>query len=167
MSLRALTHEGGEVSGAIACLVDVSDSIAMREELRRRATHDELTGCLNRAAITRSLEQDIAELLEICDRADASLGTAEGYPVSLSAEFHTRMARATHNPAIGMLVQSFHEAMLTSLRRAQEEDPQVGVKGTAEHREFVMAVQDRDPVTAEAIMRRHLARTAERLRPHS
>jgi len=61
VSLRALTHEGGEVSGAIACLVDVSDSIAMREELRRRATHDELTGCLNRAAITRSLEQEIAD----------------------------------------------------------------------------------------------------------
>jgi diguanylate cyclase (GGDEF)-like protein/PAS domain S-box-containing protein len=61
VSLRALTHEGGEVSGAIACLVDVSDSIAMREELRRRATHDELTGCLNRAAITRALEQSIAD----------------------------------------------------------------------------------------------------------
>ena len=61
VSLRALTHEGGEVSGAIACLVDVSDSIAMREELRRRATHDELTGCLNRAAITRALEESMAE----------------------------------------------------------------------------------------------------------
>ncbi len=59
VSLRALTHEDGEVSGAIACLVDVSDSIAMREELRRRASHDELTGCLNRAAITRALEQSI------------------------------------------------------------------------------------------------------------
>ena len=59
VSLRALTHEGGAVSGAIACLVDVSDSIAMREELRRRATHDELTGCLNRAAITRALEETI------------------------------------------------------------------------------------------------------------
>jgi diguanylate cyclase (GGDEF)-like protein/PAS domain S-box-containing protein len=59
VSLRALTHEGGEVSGAIACLVDVSDSIAMREELRTRATHDELTGCLNRAAITRALQQSI------------------------------------------------------------------------------------------------------------
>ena len=61
ISLRALTHEDGEVSGAIACVGDVSDSIAMREELRRRATHDELTGCLNRAAITRALEQSIAE----------------------------------------------------------------------------------------------------------
>ncbi len=61
VSLRALTHEGGEISGAIACLVDVSDSIAMREELRRRATHDELTGCLNRAAITRALEENIED----------------------------------------------------------------------------------------------------------
>jgi diguanylate cyclase (GGDEF)-like protein/PAS domain S-box-containing protein len=69
VSLRALTHEGGEVSGAIACLVDVSDSIAMREELRRRATHDELTGCLNRAAITRALEQSIAESDDADERA--------------------------------------------------------------------------------------------------
>jgi diguanylate cyclase (GGDEF)-like protein/PAS domain S-box-containing protein len=61
ISLRALTHEGGAVSGAIACVADVSDSIAMREELRRRAAHDELTGCLNRAAITRAVEQNIAE----------------------------------------------------------------------------------------------------------
>jgi diguanylate cyclase (GGDEF)-like protein/PAS domain S-box-containing protein len=61
VSLRALTHEDGEVSGAIACLVDVTDSIAMREELRRRATHDELTGCLNRAAITRELEKSISD----------------------------------------------------------------------------------------------------------
>ncbi len=61
VSLRALTHESGEVSGAIACLVDVTDSITMREELRRRASHDELTGCLNRAAITRALEQSIQD----------------------------------------------------------------------------------------------------------
>jgi diguanylate cyclase (GGDEF)-like protein/PAS domain S-box-containing protein len=60
VSLRALTHEDGEVSGAIACVADVTDSIAMREELRRRATYDELTGCLNRPAITRALSEDIA-----------------------------------------------------------------------------------------------------------
>ncbi len=59
VSLRALTHEDGEVSGAIACVADVTDSIGMREELRRRATYDELTGCLNRPAITRALREDI------------------------------------------------------------------------------------------------------------
>lgn len=60
IGLRALTREG-EVSGAIACVADVTDSIEMREELRRRATYDELTGCLNRPAIRRALEQHISD----------------------------------------------------------------------------------------------------------
>jgi GntR family transcriptional regulator, transcriptional repressor for pyruvate dehydrogenase complex len=114
----------------------------------------------------RADERDIAELLDICDRSDAALASAAGYSVSLSGEFHTRLARATHNPAIEMFAQSFHGPMLTSLLRAQEEDPHVGVKGSAEHRELVMAVQARDVTTAQEIMRQHLARTAERLRPH-
>ena len=114
----------------------------------------------------RADDNDIAELLEICDRADAQLGTGAEYSVSLSAEFHTRVARATHNPAIEAFAQSFHGPMLASLMRAQEEDSAVGVLGTAEHREFVMAVQKRDVEKAEAVMREHLARTADRLRPH-
>ncbi len=69
VSLRALTSQDGEVSGAIACIADVTDSIAMREELRRRATFDELTGCLNRPAITRALAKDIAEGGEGGERA--------------------------------------------------------------------------------------------------
>lgn len=111
-------------------------------------------------------DADIAELLDICDRGDEALATDNEYPVALSAEFHTRVARATHNPAIEMFARSFHDPMVASLQRAQEEDPQVGVLGTAEHREFVMAVKERDTHSAEAIMRKHLARTAERLQPH-
>lgn len=111
-------------------------------------------------------EDDIADLLDICDRGDEALTTDNEYPVALSAEFHTRVARATHNPAIEMFARSFHGPMVASLQRAQEEDPQVGVLGTAEHREFVMAVKERDAQAAEAIMRKHLARTAERLQPH-
>lgn len=114
----------------------------------------------------RATEQDIADLLDICDRADAALKTGEEYPVSLSAEFHTRLSRATHNPAIEMFAQSFHGPMLRSLLRAQEEDPQVGVKGSEEHRRLVLAIRDGNPEQAEAIMREHLARTAKRLRPH-
>jgi GntR family transcriptional regulator, transcriptional repressor for pyruvate dehydrogenase complex len=113
----------------------------------------------------RADEQDIAELLEICDRAQ-SLQESEGeYPVSLSAEFHVRVARATHNPALELLARSFQGPMLRSLMRAQEGDPQVGIKGAEEHREFVEAVRLRDVAAATAVMTTHLARTAERLRP--
>jgi GntR family transcriptional repressor for pyruvate dehydrogenase complex len=114
----------------------------------------------------RADEQDIAELLEICDRAEALIKSADAYPVSLSAEFHVRVAKASHNPAIEMLAQSFHGPVLASLVRAQEEDPKVGIVGTAEHREFVLAVQRRDTDAALAVMTKHLARTAERLRAH-
>jgi GntR family transcriptional repressor for pyruvate dehydrogenase complex len=112
----------------------------------------------------RADEQDIAELLEICDRAEAMLESDNAYSVSLSAEFHVRVAKASHNPAIEMLAESFHGPVLASLVRAQEEDPKVGIVGTAEHREFVLAVQRRDVEAATAVMSRHLARTAERLR---
>lgn len=112
----------------------------------------------------RAEAQDIAELQEICDRAENTLESGEGYSVSLSAEFHVRVARATHNPAIELLARTFHGPMLRSLMRAQEGDPQVGVKGTGEHREFVEAVRMRDVAAATAVMTAHLARTAERLR---
>jgi diguanylate cyclase (GGDEF)-like protein/PAS domain S-box-containing protein len=59
ISLRALTHQDGVVSGAIACVSDVTDSARMRAELERRATFDELTECFNRAAIMRAPQADI------------------------------------------------------------------------------------------------------------
>lgn len=114
----------------------------------------------------RASEDDLRELLEICDRAAASLESGGEYPVSLSAEFHIRVAQATHNPAIELLARSFHGPMLRSLLRAQQGDPQVGIKGTEEHREFVEAVRMRDVAAATAVMTQHLARTAERLRNH-
>ncbi|MFP5071313.1 FadR/GntR family transcriptional regulator [Pseudonocardia nantongensis] len=112
----------------------------------------------------RADETDVAELQEICERAERSLESGEGYSVTLSAEFHVRVARATHNPAIELLARTFHGPMLRSLMRAQEEDSLVGVRGTAEHREFVEAVRMRDVAAATAVMTAHLARTAERLR---
>lgn len=112
----------------------------------------------------RADERDVAELLAICDQAEAALQSGDGYPVELSAEFHIRVARAAHNPAIEMLARSFHGPVLMSLLRAQERDPQVGGKGIEEHREFVEAVRLRDVAAATAVMTTHLGRTAERLR---
>jgi diguanylate cyclase (GGDEF)-like protein/PAS domain S-box-containing protein len=69
ISLRALTHEDGTISGAIACVADVTDSTRMRDELKRRATFDELTGCHNRASFMRALESNIAGSAPDAERA--------------------------------------------------------------------------------------------------
>ena len=56
MSLRALTSDSGQVSGAIVCMADVTDSGRMRNELERHATLDPLTECHNRRSIMSALE---------------------------------------------------------------------------------------------------------------
>ena len=57
-----------------------------------------------------------------------------------------------------MFVQCFHGPMLTS-RLRPEDDAEPDVLGTAEHREFVLAVQQRDVAAAQRIMSAHLAHT--------
>lgn len=69
IGLRPLSQEGGDTGGAIACVADITDSARMRDELERRATFDELTGCYNRAAIMRLLEQHVASGRRSSERA--------------------------------------------------------------------------------------------------
>ena len=110
----------------------------------------------------RANDDDIAALTRICERSEAAL--ADGaFHVGISAEFHTRLALATHNPAIAMIMDSFQEPLIMSLRRAKETAPQMGVEGTKEHWELVRAIAARDVDHAEEVMRQHLLRTAVRL----
>lgn len=115
----------------------------------------------------RAGDEDVRDLLEICDRSDQALAAGtysmSSSSMSLSAEFHVRAARATHNAAIEMLVQSFHGPMLMSLQRVQMAAPLVGRVGTGEHRTFAEAIARQDEAAATAVMGAHLARTAERL----
>jgi diguanylate cyclase (GGDEF)-like protein/PAS domain S-box-containing protein len=60
MSLRALSDDAGTINGAIVCVSDVTEEVGMREELKQRATFDQLTGCHNRASLMRALEADVA-----------------------------------------------------------------------------------------------------------
>jgi diguanylate cyclase (GGDEF)-like protein/PAS domain S-box-containing protein len=69
MSLRALLRQSGEVSGAIICVLDVTDSSLARRELERRATFDALTHCRNRSSILAAVEQEL-------QRADSSTAAA-------------------------------------------------------------------------------------------
>ena len=107
----------------------------------------------------RATEEDIGDLLEICDRGDAALEKGS-YPMALSAEFHTRVARASHNAAISMLAESFHGPTLRSLQHVKADHPEMGIRGNREHRQFVVAIKKRDVEKATAVMRTHIGRTA-------
>lgn len=59
MNIRTLLRQGGEVSGAITCVLDITDSARARQELEKRATFDALTGCYNRASILTALQGEL------------------------------------------------------------------------------------------------------------
>lgn len=69
VNLRPLHDDDGAVTGAIACVADVTDGTRMREELKRRATFDHLTGCYNRESIMLALGAEIASGRPESDRA--------------------------------------------------------------------------------------------------
>jgi GntR family transcriptional regulator, transcriptional repressor for pyruvate dehydrogenase complex len=84
--------------------------------------------------------------------------------VALSADFHTRLAEATHNTAIALFAESFQGPLLASLRHAQRVAPEMGKAGLLEHRAVVEAIRARDADAARTIMSEHLERTARRVR---
>ena len=112
----------------------------------------------------RATEEDIADLREISARARAAARQGGGYSMELSAEFHVRTAQATHNAAVAMLVESIRGPLVLSLEAAHLRAPQMGRLGVEEHEAFVDAVADRDCDRATAVMRKHLGRTAARIR---
>lgn len=111
----------------------------------------------------RADDDDIAALLDICDRQEKALAGGD-YQLNLSAEFHSRLAECAHNAAVHMLIQSFRGPLLMSLERAQQSAPEMGPVGAKEHRRLVRAIERRDVDQATEIMRRHLTRTAKRVK---
>ncbi len=56
VTIRPVVDERGEVSAAIACLTDITEQVAQRDELQRRNDTDPLTGALNRRAAVDLLQ---------------------------------------------------------------------------------------------------------------
>jgi DNA-binding FadR family transcriptional regulator len=110
-------------------------------------------------ACERATAEDVAALHEICDRADA----AHDYDPTLSAEFHTMLARCTHNEALELFALALQEPLASSLQRARAVDPNAGRAGTLEHRAIAVAVGEGDAAAARRIMTEHLGRTASRV----
>jgi len=113
-------------------------------------------------AVERAADDDIAALFAMVDEAEGALEAGE-YDVEMSAAFHIRVAQATHNPAIAMLVQSFHGPLLMSLAEAHQSAP-MSSRGIDEHRKLSQAIKDRDLAAAREIAMTHLDRTARRVR---
>lgn len=113
-------------------------------------------------ACERATEEDIAAMYEICDRSAAAL-VSDDYPFALSAEWHSRFARSTHNRAIALLAESLHDPMIRSLQEARSTVPAHGRQGVEEHRALVDAVAEHDVEHATELMKVHLTRTASRL----
>lgn len=110
----------------------------------------------------RATEQDLRDLEKICRRSMDALRGSD-YTMEMSLEFHARVAEATHNPALSMLMQSFRGPILMSLKEARNAAPEMGGLGTREHERFIEAVRRRDPEAASRIMAEHLTRTANRV----
>ena len=111
--------------------------------------------------VERATAEDIAELLAMVDEAERAL-KAGTYSVEMSAAFHIRVAECTHNPAITMLVQSFHGPLLMSLAESHQSAP-MSSRGIDEHRKLAQAIKDRDLAAALEVATTHLDRTARRV----
>src|SRR5579862_6856097 len=62
LSIRTLSDAAGQTLGAVACLVDVTESVRMRDELRLQATFDTLTTCYNRASTMEALSKMLGDV---------------------------------------------------------------------------------------------------------
>lgn len=111
----------------------------------------------------RANDRDFTDLLEICDEGDALASRGEVFPLSLSADFHIRMAAATRNNVLETLARCLHGEVLIQLRTLDGRADRVGTVGNVEHRALVNALRDRDGVAAHSIMRMHLARVSRHL----
>ncbi|MFI5955026.1 diguanylate cyclase domain-containing protein [Cryptosporangium sp. NPDC051539] len=60
LRLRPIHGPSDDVTGAVVSVTDVTEDARLRDELRRRATYDALTQCLNRAAILDALGEALA-----------------------------------------------------------------------------------------------------------
>ena len=103
----------------------------------------------------RATETDLRELRALCDEEERTRNEGT-YSVAVSFGFHQRLAAATHNPAVGLIMESFSEAILMSIREAGHE----GNSGAAEHRALVDAIE-RGDTAARQILADHLQRTAD------
>lgn len=110
VALRALTGLDDQVTGAIVCVTDVTESSTMREDLKRLAMIDPLTNCHNRRSIMSALE--------------GALGGAADDPLGVAAIFvdidDFKRINDTHGHAAGDELLSVAADRLSETVRAND-----------------------------------------------
>lgn len=106
---------------------------------------------------SRITEDDITELRELCAISRAKLEAGE-YDTAQSLQFHSRLAHAAHNPAIGMLSESFSGPLSMAAVRAKDVRPDGHRRTVEEHEGIVEALASGDHAGARRILVTHLLR---------
>jgi GntR family transcriptional repressor for pyruvate dehydrogenase complex len=113
------------------------------------------------AAERRSAE-DLARLEESLDQMVHVSDHREGFAKS-DVEFHTALARATHNELFVLLLDSISDVMLEG-RRTGFNVPGTPERGLKYHRAIFDQIKAGDPEGARQAMREHLVEAEETLR---
>jgi GntR family transcriptional regulator, transcriptional repressor for pyruvate dehydrogenase complex len=107
-------------------------------------------------ACARATDEDVEQLRELAERGRAALAGGT-YTREVSWEFHSLLAMAAHNGAVGGLTQSFRSTLSMHPVRARE-GPKAHAATVEEHARILAALEARDADTARAEMARHLLR---------
>ncbi|MBI1943379.1 MAG: FadR family transcriptional regulator [Betaproteobacteria bacterium] len=86
-------------------------------------------------------------------------------PLDADRAFHMRIAEATGNSALELVVQTLWDQRMGPLYRALEvklEYPAMAAETVTEHQAIVNAILERDPRAARSAMRRHMDMTRKR-----
>ena len=86
-------------------------------------------------------------------------------PLDADRAFHMRIAEATGNSALELVVQTLWDQRVGPFYRALEtklEYPAMAAETTGEHEAVLAAILARDPAAARAAMRRHMDMTKKR-----
>lgn len=135
LTFRALRDDAGTPSGLIVCAADVTDRNRLRSELEHKASHDALTGCLNRAAIVESIDRHLS---------DGRLLTMAYLDIDDFKDVNDEFGHAAGDEVLRTLA--------LRLRRATRAEDRVGRIGGDEF--VVVCPQGKEPFGAGALLER-------------
>jgi DNA-binding FadR family transcriptional regulator len=107
-------------------------------------------------ACARATDEDLQSLRDLAERGTAAIA-AGTYTREISWEFHSLLALAAHNGAVGGLTQSFRSTLSMHPVRARE-GAKAHEASVAEHARILEALEQRDADAARHEMAQHLLR---------